>query len=127
MHTTIQINSFSEYSPICSYVVSTVIQFSIHKKLCMEAGEYDPIIKPDVLLAECSLFGSDRAGDILRFVAYTPNAGNEMRPICRLHFLGKQCRWAHLLGGRKCFTCSPDLLNWIRRAYWSISSHCMPF
>ncbi|KAK8733777.1 hypothetical protein OTU49_006474, partial [Cherax quadricarinatus] len=50
--------------PYIQYFVSCVIQFQLHKALCMKAGEYDPL-DPAKPLHKCDIYQSKEAGNAL--------------------------------------------------------------
>lgn len=55
-------------------MVAEIVQFQMHKGLCEVAGEYDPD-KPDKQLSDCCLYGNKKAGNMLKFVAFSPLNG----------------------------------------------------
>lgn len=46
-------------------MVSVILQFQLHKGLCITANEYDPN-KPDKQLSDCDIYGSAEAGNKLK-------------------------------------------------------------
>ena len=48
------------------YYVSFIIQFQFHKALCIEAGQYDPANPRSKLLSECNIYGSKKAGNLMK-------------------------------------------------------------
>lgn len=50
-------------------MVSTILQFQIHKALCLAAGEYEKG-NPTKQLSDCSVYESKAAGDILKFDSF---------------------------------------------------------
>ena len=55
----------SDYSYI-AYFFAHILEFQLHRSLCIEAGEYDPLEKEAKPLHNCDIFESKRAGDKLR-------------------------------------------------------------
>jgi len=59
-------------TPYIRYFVSFILQFQIHKKLCIEAGEYVPgSILPEEQLYNCDIAGNAAAGAIMKTLLET--------------------------------------------------------
>jgi len=54
-------------TPYIRYFVSFIIQFQIHKSLCIAAGEYDPNDVMSDPLYNCDIDGSPAAGEIMKY------------------------------------------------------------
>jgi peptidyl-dipeptidase A len=58
-------------TPYIRYFVSFIIQFQIHKELCIAAGQYNETNPdPGNPLYNCDIDGSVEAGDIMRYANY---------------------------------------------------------
>lgn len=55
----------SDYSYI-AYFVAHILEFQMHKSLCILAGEYDPENKEELPLYNCDIFESEAAGKKIR-------------------------------------------------------------
>lgn len=55
----------SDYSYI-AYFFAHILEFQLHRSLCVEAGEYDPLNKEELPLHNCDIFNSIQVGDKLR-------------------------------------------------------------
>lgn len=67
-------------TPYIRYFVSFIIQFQIHKALCIAANEYDPedLEKP---LYNCDIGGNPTAGNIMKLV------GQKLEAFCAAKYL----------------------------------------
>jgi peptidyl-dipeptidase A len=54
-------------TPYIRYFVSFILQFQIHKALCIAAGEYDPDNINTEPLYNCDIAGSPEAGAIMKY------------------------------------------------------------